>query len=565
MSPLSRRAAGRALCLVSLAAAGFAPARGGAQAVLGAGDDAVPVPAGVLRFRAMSRWTLFGERYGLNTPGRKNGAVEPLGVDFNLDTIGVKQFESLAPVQAGIRALAGMPDWVASLGKSVVRVRDQVVATPLGVELGVTSRLTIGALVPFVTATSNVDFRMNPTGLEPTIGFNPAFTNASVLQANTLLLAQFDSAAAQLTRALGTCAAVPSAPGCAALNANAASARTLLQNAAGFTAGLAQVYGGRNGAKGFPFVPVAGSTAQASVTARVAAFRSLFASFGSAGIVGTGPSGAAPLTATTAQALFTDSSFGIASKPLATSITRGIGDIDLFATLNLFDSFGRDVNKRIAPKGFNWRQSVGGLYRLGTGTLKSPDDFTGLGTGDHQNDVGVRSYTDLLWGSHFWLSLVAKYDWQMADQIVTRITAAPDQPLAPAYRRQTVGRDLGDVFELQVNPRWSITDYIGISAHYDYRRKFSDRYTGTFTVNDLNGQPLTIDASTLDLETEAREHRLGGSLTYSTVAAHEKGLVRVPYDITYSHFETTLGSGGNVPKLVQDQIQFRLYTRLFGR
>lgn len=565
MSLLSRRARRRALCVASFAAACLAPSGAAAQAVLGVGDDAVTLPAGVLRFRAAGQWTLFGERYGAATPGRKSGAVEPLGVDFTLDTIGAAQFENLAPLQSGIRALAGMPDWVASLGKSVVRVRDQIAATPLALEFGVTSRLTIGAVIPFVTATSNVDFRMNPTGLEPTLGFNPALANASVLQANAALLAQFDSASAQLSRALGACAASPTLPGCAALNANAGNARALIQNANGFAAGLAQVYGGRNGATGSPFVPVAGSTAQATIAARVAAYSALYAAFGPRAITASAPVGAAPFTIADAQRVLTDSAFGVRARPLATTVTRGIGDVDFTAKLNLFDTFGRDTRRRIAPKGFNWRQSVGGVFRLGTGRLASPDNFTQLGTGNHQNDAEVRSYTDLLWGAHFWLSLVASYNWQLPDKLVARITDTPSQLFAPAYRQQTVNRDLGDIIEIEVTPRWAITDYLGVAGQYFYRRKFSDRYTGTFMVNDLNGQPLALDAATLDLETEAREHRLGLGMSYSTVAAWEKGRVRVPYEITYLHSQTTLGSGGRVPKLTQDQVQLKIYARLFGR
>ena len=60
-----------------------------AQRVLGVGDDALVLPAGVFRLRTLGQWTSFNERYGMNTPGRPDGALEPLGVDFTVDTIGV--------------------------------------------------------------------------------------------------------------------------------------------------------------------------------------------------------------------------------------------------------------------------------------------------------------------------------------------------------------------------------------------------------------------------------------------------------------------------------------------
>src|SRR5207248_253611 len=81
----------------------------GAQRVLGVGDDALVLPRGVFRFRTLSQWTWFNERYGKDTPGRPDGALEPLGIDFTLDTIGVKQFPNLGSLQFGIQRLTGNP------------------------------------------------------------------------------------------------------------------------------------------------------------------------------------------------------------------------------------------------------------------------------------------------------------------------------------------------------------------------------------------------------------------------------------------------------------------------
>ena len=47
--------------------------------MLGIGDDALVLPQGVFRFRTLGNWTWFNERYGKDTPGRPDGALEPLG------------------------------------------------------------------------------------------------------------------------------------------------------------------------------------------------------------------------------------------------------------------------------------------------------------------------------------------------------------------------------------------------------------------------------------------------------------------------------------------------------
>ena len=138
--------------------------------------------------------------------------------------------------------------------------------------------------------------------------------------------------------------------------------------------------------------------------------------------------------------------------------------------------------------------------------------------------------------------------------------------LAPLYRRQTVDRTLGSAFEFETTPRIVINDFFAISGQYVYRHKAQDHYKGTFTIPQaVTGYAdITLDASTLDLETEQTEHRLGGGISFSNVFAFEQGKARLPFEVTYLHWQTVNGSGGNQPKFFTDQIQLRLYARIFG-
>jgi hypothetical protein len=556
----------RAALLVVIGAFLLPPATVRAQAVTGVGDDATTLKRGELRIGVGSTWKSWYERYGQGTAGRPNGSVEPIGVDFSHDTIGVAQFENLAPVQSSIRALAGMPGFVASLGTSLVQVRDNTLSSPLSLEMGITNRVSLSVMVPFVTATSNVNFVMNPTGFEPTLGFNPTRFAPAASVADASFLAQFDSASAQLARSIALCAVTPSASGCAPINANPGGARALMTSANSFASGLAQVYGGRGGVAGALFVPIAGTAAQAAIEAKVAAFRAMYAVYGANAITAAGPVAAqAPLTAADMQTVFTDSLFGVNGKPLATSVTRGFGNVEVGMKINLFDSFHGSDSARWKPKGFKWRQSIGGIYRLGTGKQPAPGEFTAIAAGDHQRSIQFRSFTDLLYGPHFWISLVGSYTSQMADQLALRIPESPTQVILASYRQETVQRKIGDVIDIQVNPRWQLNEYLAIAGQYYYRRKSADAYTGTFQATDLAGTPVTLDASVLGLYSESREHRLGVGVTYSTVvtvAKHKSGL---PLDISYFHFETTLGSLGRVPKISVDQVTMRVYQRLWGR
>ncbi len=537
-----------------------------AQAVTGVGDDATGPKGGEIRFSISSIWKSWYERYGQGTPGRPNGSVEPLGVDFNLDTIGVAQLENLGPVQTAVRSLSGIPGFTASLGASNAQVRDAVVATPLAMELGLTNRLSLSVLVPFVTATSSVNLTMNPTGFEPTVGFNPTLFVPAVIASDAVFIAQFDSASAQLSRAIATCTANPAASGCGPINANPNGARALVASSTSFASGLAQVYGGRGGAAGSLFIPISGTAADAAITAKIAAFRTMYSTYGNATITGAGPVAAqAPLTSADMQTVLTDPAFGINAKPLATSVTRGIGDIDVGMKLNVYDSFHGDDSARYAPSGFNFRQSFGGIYRLGTGSLPSPADFTAIGTGTHESAIQGRTFTDLLFGRHFWLSLVGSYTVQMSDQLPLRIPDSPTQVILASYRQETVQRTLGDLLEVQVNPRWQLNDYLSFSGQYYYAHKAADTYAGRFTVTDLAGNTATLDAAVLGMYTETTESRLGIGATYSTVANVEKHKSGLPFDISYFHYETTLGSIGRVPKISVDQVTMRVYQRIFGR
>jgi hypothetical protein len=540
-----------------------------AQAVTGVGDDATLPKKGELRFSVISLWNAWSERYGQGTNGRPNGSVEPLGVNFNFDTIGVGQIESLTAEQSAIRNLSGLPNFTSSLGTSRVQVHDNILSTPLSVELGVTKRILVSMMVPFVTATSNVDFIMNPTGHEATLGFNPTLIGASgptVLASDAAFFAQFDSASAQLVRAITACNAAPSTTGCAPINANPTAARALITSANNFAAGLAAVYGGRGNATGNMFIPIAGTAAQTAIEAKIAAYRTMYAAYGDAAITGTGPVAAqAPLTATDMQNVFTNSAYGINAKPLATSVTRGLGDVEFGLKVNVLDPFHGNDSAMFSPKGFNWRQSFGGIYRLGTATLASPADFTAIGTGDHESSIQVKSFTDLLYGPHFWVSLVASYTSEMADQVTMRIPDSPSQVILASYRQENINRQIGNTVDIQVTPRWNLNDYISLAAQYYYRHKAADVYSGTFHAFDLNQNAITLDASVLGMYTEASESRFGVGATYSTVARVRRSGSGLPFDISYFHYETTLGSIGRVPKIAVDQVSVRVYQRLFGR
>lgn len=68
-----------------------------------------------------------------------------------------------------------------------------------------------------------------------------------------------------------------------------------------------------------------------------------------------------------------------------------------------------------------------------------------------------------------------------------------------------------------------ISDYFAVSGSYLYRNKQEDRYSGTFQTRNTLDQDITLNAATLNAETEQTEHRVIAGITYSTLAAFQKG------------------------------------------
>ena len=558
---MCRRLAPWGAFVIALLAA--VPFDASAQAVLGPQDDALVLPRGALRIRVLNQWARFNERYGMNTPGRQDGDLEPLGVDFNLDTIGVEQFPRVAPVQAGLRQLTGITDFTLSLGRTVVNSEVTVAATPIVAEVGLTSRLSVGVVVPFVRTRNEIFFDANPDGIEGNVGFNPALASDAARQANATLVTAFANNTAALQGMIAGCQANPGAsPSCPAVLANGP---TLAAAATQFSGGIAQLYG-INASASNPFVPIENTTAQLAIEARVAAFSANFQAFGLPAITGRPTPAMARLNVADAQRILTEAPFGVSADALETVDRTHIGDIEIGAKYLLFDSFVNRGTSRLTPSGINFRASVGGIVRLGTGEPDSPRNFVDVGTGNGQTDVEFRAYSDVLIGRHFWTSFIGRYGIQMKDENEQRIFEVPEKTLTASYRQQVVERDLGDYYELEANPRWVLNDYFSATAHYMFRHKFEDKYSGTFVIDSATtgfGE-LTLNASNLNQQTEMKEHRLGGGVSFSTVAAFQKGKMKIPLEVTYFHYQTTRGWGGNQPKIFSDQIQVRVYTRLFG-
>jgi len=527
-----------------------------AQRVLGPGEDATVLPRGAVRISAQGAWSTYNELYG---PG---GKLEALGAPFSSDSLGAAQLEFLRPLQTTLRALAQQPDANVSLGTARTDFSARIARSSVTLDLGLTSRVMITARLPYEHTISEVAMDVNPRGVQnngANIAPNPALvaTSAAARQ-NAEVVDSLRRAVTELTSRLAACGTNPGDVVCN----QRPQVEALLQTAQGFATGIATTYGtGAVATPGRAFVPLVGSTIQNAIAARVAALNASFKSYIPAlGVWKTPFPAQAPITAGQFSALAPDV-LGIA--PIGLVDRSHIGDIEVGAKLLIIDTFGGLAAARAAGRRSGFRLALGGLARLGTGQVDRPNELVDVGTGDGQTDVEANGTADFVFGRRFWASVAGRYGIQLEDEKLLRIPDVPRNPFQPAYREQTVTRDLGDYIELEANPRYVYNDYLSASVQWLYRRKGEDTYSGTFTVESPDQEPVALDASILGVDTEQSEQRVGAGLTFSTLRAFDRGRANLPIDVQVFHSQTVSGEG-YVPKRFTTQVQLRYYSRLFG-
>ena len=508
------------------------------------GEDALVLSRGMTRLGIAPTWIRFDQRY------RADGETEPLAADLSTDALDPSRLSVLAPLRERLQALGPTPDVQLSLGRLRVDHDASILSVPLSADVGIGARLSLGLVVPIVRTRSGVLFSPNPGLNEGNVGINPALDSEAARTQNATLFAQFASAIDALETLITACAD-PGNPDPRCPQARTPEAQELVTMATAFAAGLTDVYSESSS----PFVPLSNSAFDVTIRGRITSLAQSFAGYDITDITATGPAGATIAGYADMLRIFTDPVFGIQAEPLAPRTATSIGDIELGAMFQLFNTVRRDTLQRY---GTGVRAAVGAAFRLGTGRADNPDDFVDIPSGDGQNDVELRTQWDLVLGSRFALALGGRYMLQLPDREIVRITE-PHQPFAAFWRRHEVDRDLGDVIDAQVTPRIGLGSFFSLMGQYRVRRKAEDRHTGRFNVTDDLGAPVTLDAAILDEETGQREDRVSIGLGYSTLTSVARRRARIPLEIFLQYGESIRGSGGKTPRVSVGVMQVRVY------
>jgi len=535
--------------LVLAAAAGALP-----DALRAQGDEAPPPARGVLRVLLPPVWWRWDRRFGEGTPGSVTGALEPIGVDFGAESLGVAQLPFLGPSDSVLRTITRLPAFSLNLGQADLRLNANVRAQPLGVALGITRRLSVSVLVPLVRSRVEAFFQMDTTAARRgTVGWNPAYATPGSL----------DAFRGQVDAALGALRTQATA-GPAALRAQARAALDqlgpllcgLYTVADGSAADPASVCYAAIPVSASPFLPLGTSEAGDSITSRLAGARTswnqLVTAYAGAGVTlpGFTAAFALPSTAVTrddVQRFLQDTVLGAGGDSLAMVLRTRLGDIEAAATYVFADR-----------SRFRGRATV--TVRLPTGMADSDRNFIDVGTGDHQLDVELGVHNDLALGTSFHVIAAGRVGIQFADQLERRVSP-PSLPIASLAQLALVRRDLGDYVAFDIIPTWRLDDVLSLGVRYAYFRQGATR----FSYRDAADSARTgLPASVLDQETAVRWMRIGVGVTFSTLSRFAAGRAGLPYTITIGYQNTLWGRGGRTPQTSLVYINLATYFRVWG-
>jgi hypothetical protein len=489
------------------------------------------LPSRTLRVRGLVAWSRSDQLLG-------NGGDRNVGSLLAADSLGSAQIPAFAPMENAIRNASGTSSFRLNAGQLSAVANSRVVTAPLILEYGLTSRITLGVVVPLVETRTSLAAGLNYKPGSANVGVN----GSAVIAANSALIASMNAAAASLQTRLAACQSSPGT--CGLTTAQQSAAQSLVQSTASLSSSLATLYG-TSTASGQVLIPLDSSAIQGVIAARVQSVRDQYSALlGADPITGALTGAHGPAANAQLQGILT----ALGHDTLQAIDRSSIGDITIGATYQLMNTYPDSAGA--AAPGASARHYVrvaaNAGYRLGTGEPANRNRFFDLGTGYGQPGITAGLAADAQLVGNFSASAQASYTAQFGSVAVSRIpnvgnVAFPlDLPVAGTYTA-------GNVLSLSLIPRYRFSSDVGVTGRYTMVRVGADQYTGSGATN------AGIAAATAQ--------QLGIGLTYGTIMSLDRGPGRIPFEVSFNHLETIAGSGGPTPKTFVDQIELRVYFR----
>jgi len=513
-------------------------------------SDATIAARGSLRFRGQVEWTRFDALLG-----PEGTTTIPLGASLT-GFMDVGVLPLLATAQTAAQVLAKAPALQLGLGTIRTTADSRIASVPIALEYGVANRFSVGITLPIVQTRTVITAQLNGRGdSSANVGPNPAayFTNLTAYAANAGVVSALDNARQQLASRIAACAAAPTSAGCPAFNARLAEANALVTDAADF-AGAARVLYGTDVAanRGEPFVPLGSSTTQKAIDTHLADLRTAFTSFGFSAGTGAFASANGPAANTQLFDLVNDPAFGIGLDSIGTTDQIALGDMELSAAAQLFNSFPDSMS------GFHMRTAVAGVLRLGTGHPPRGGRPLEVGTGDGQTDIEARAAMDIALGRRLLTTVAGTVTIPVTSAHYDRL---PGPPLSGfVFTGPTPGSlKPGTMAAVRINPRLFLSRAVSIGGLLDASHRAADMATPTPLPDTLGSQGVVPEYATTNATTS---WSLGLSFSYSNIGSHSgTGTPDFPAEVTYSHLELVGANAGGLPHSRRDAIELRLYFR----
>jgi hypothetical protein len=537
-----------AVCSLQVASA----AVGRAQGAPGLTDDAIPIPGGWVRFSVGNAWTRYDSRFG------EDGAIRALGDELSTDSLGSRQLPRLTPIEGALQTLTKTPNQRLTFGRLDVRSDTRIVTTPFALEYGITRRITFGVVVPLVQTRRSAQVRVNQratgdTAKTSNVGILPVSARAGAATANAEIVAKLTQAANALTGLLTRCGQNPAATECDTIRGREADATEAARRATEFAGAVASGYGLKP--EDAIVAPLEGSALAKSIEAERAALATKLAAYVPGTVVGTLPTVTTEFSYIDLQGRVREpgllqSTLGGRLDSIATTERIGLGDVELRARVLLLDHSQRDT---LPMRGARYRLAVGGIVRFATSRPDSSRDLLDIGTGEGAG-TEVRTALDVAAG-RVGATIAARFARSFARTVEVPLVGYPVGGF-PYPEFGEVSRKAGDVFGLDVTPRFFFGDWLAFEGRFGMERTGAPTFSGT---ESPCSACVVLANSVLPTETTVR--LLGGGVRYSTVDSFLRGRARYPIEVSYRHLETIGGDAG-APKAFRDQLEMRIYYRI---
>jgi hypothetical protein len=515
-------------------------ARAAAQSTTSLQTDATVLPRHRLGIRLLSGFTRFDELVG-------NGGTRNIAASFAVDSFGPNQLLGLATSQGLIRALSGNSAFNVTAGNIVAAANSRIVTAPLIVEYGLTSRITIGVVVPLVETRTTVFAQLNPQVGFANVGPNPAISSGD-WTANAALVASFRAAATSLQTRLTQCQTTPSGSGCSTLLAQQSTVQSLIGTTGTFTSAIASLFGTGQDQPGAFFVPIGGTAAQIAIVTQIQNLAAQYQNLGATVSAGTVTAAGGPAARVAMQSLLAQAGYD----SLQSTDRSSIGDITIGATYQLTNSLGDSTN----TTGRGYRIAVHAAGRIGTGEPANRNRLFDNATGYGQPGVILGGAVDARLTPKYWLSAIGSYTKQLSSIAVSR-PANAGNALLPLTALTPAAYSAGDVLSLTLLPRIRLAGLFSLDGYYTLDHAAADSYTfsGAVAPEAIAGGPTTPSGLA-----SSTAQRVGFGFSYSSFM-RDRNPGRLPYEASFRHIETLTATGGPVAKTSQDQIQLRVFFR----